>query len=75
MVTLIIKDCENKEIMTLDWSEHYVPQKGDSIMLYQGVNNIPVKVNILHRQFDIADDMQSVIALVTDYTDKLLMKK
>lgn len=75
MVTLIIKDCENKEIMTLGWSEHYVPQKGDSIMLYRGVNNIPVKVNILHRQFDTADDMRSVIILVTDYTDKLLMKK
>lgn len=70
MITLEIKDCNNEVIMITPWQKEFIPQVGDSILLYRGIDEKQVKANVLHRVFDTKE--MSLVTLITDYTDKLI---
>lgn len=70
MITLKIKDCNNEVIMITPWQKEFIPQVGDSILLYRGIDEKQVKANVLHRVFDTKE--MSLVTLITDYTDKLI---
>ena len=70
MITLKIKDCYNEVIMITPWQKEFIPQVGDSILLYRGIDEKQVKANVLHRVFDTKE--MSLVTLITDYTDKLI---
>jgi len=70
MITLKIKDFEDEVIAILPWEEAYIPQVGDSITLYRGINDTKAVANVLRRVFDTKE--MSLVTLITDYTDKLI---
>ena len=56
--------------MITPWQKEFIPQVGDSILLYRGIDEKQVKANVLHRVFDTKE--MSLVTLITDYTDKLI---